>query len=210
MTPNSRSSQIMRSVKTHNPLPTYIEAKKVVSEELAEKLISLVNERGSHSDWALNPRCLEYQIANPFSRIQVEYDERVSECLPELYGLAESFMRHANWNFNNTIIDTITGHHGFWILRYDDKGEFTKHCDWESGPMGIRPPIVATAAVLLNEDFEGGETVLFDSRGDEAIIDSVREKFSAYVWDGFTQHEVKRVTKGSRYALVIHYTGMTK
>ena len=59
----------MESVKTHNPEPTYITAKNVVSEELASKLIDLVDERGKRSEWSYNPDCTEYQIANPFSKI---------------------------------------------------------------------------------------------------------------------------------------------
>ena len=198
----------MESVKTHNPEPTYITAKNVVSEELASKLIDLVDERGKRSEWSYNPDCTEYQIANPFSKIRSSNDDQVIDVLPDLFGLGESFLRHINWNFNNTVSDIATGHHGFWILRYDEGGGFDAHCDWDSGPNGIRPPIVATAAVLLNEGFRGGEMVLYDSKGESSIIE--QQKASALVWDGFTQHRVATVTEGVRYALVIHYTGTIK
>ena len=198
----------MESVKTHNPEPTYITAKNVVSEELASKLIDLVDERGKRSEWSYNPDCTEYQIANPFSKIRSSNDDQVIDVLPDLFGLGESFLRHINWNFNNTVSDIATGHHGFWILRYDEGGGFDAHCDWDSGPNGIRPPIVATAAVLLNEGFRGGEMVLYDSKGESSIIE--QQRGSGLVWDGFTQHMVATVTEGVRYALVIHYTGTIK
>jgi hypothetical protein len=198
----------MESVKTHNPEPTYITAKNVVSEELASKLIDLVDERGKRSEWSYNPDCVEYQIANPFSKIRSPNDEQVIDVLPDLFGLGESFLRHINWGFNNTVCDIATGHHGFWILKYDVNGCFDSHCDWDSGPNGIRPPIVATAAVLLNESFRGGEMVLYDSKGHGSIIK--QQRASALVWDGFTQHRVATVTEGTRYALVIHYTGTIK
>ena len=198
----------MESVKTNNPEPTYISATNVVSEELAEKLIELVDERGKRSEWSYNPVCMEYQIANPFSKIRAPTDDKVVDVLPDLFGLGESFLRHINWNFNNNVCDIATGHHGFWILKYDEGGEFESHCDWDSGPNGIRPPIVATAGVLLNEGFRGGEMVLFDSKGNPTIID--QQRASAVVWDGFTQHRVATVTEGVRYALVIHYTGTIK
>ena len=92
----------MESVKTHNPEPTYITAKNVVSEELASKLIDLVDERGKRSEWSYNPDCTEYQIANPFSKIRSSNDDQVIDVLPDLFGLGESFLRHINWNFNNT------------------------------------------------------------------------------------------------------------
>jgi len=198
----------MESVKTHNSDATYITANKVISDELADKLIALVDERGKRSEWSYNPECLEYQIANPFSKFRTPNDEQVSEVLPDLFGIGESFLRHANWNFKNNACDIVTGHHGFWILKYEEGGYFYPHCDWDSGPNGIRPPIVATACLLLNDDFRGGETILFDSTGNPTIIE--RERGSAVSWDGFTQHKIAPVTEGTRYALVIHYTGTVK
>jgi len=67
---------------------------------------------------------------------------------------------------------------------------------------------VATASVLLNEGFRGGEMVLYDSKGNGSIIEQHRG--SGLVWDGFTQHRVATITEGTRYALVIHYTGTIK
>ena len=198
----------MESVKTNNPEPTYISATNVVSEELAKKLIELVDERGKRSEWSYNPDCTEFQIANPFSKFRSSNDAEIIGVLPELFGLGESFLRHINWSFSNNVCDIATGHHGFWILKYDEGGEFEAHCDWDSGPNGIRPPIVATAGVLLNEGFRGGEMVLFDSKGNPTIID--QQRGSAVVWDGFTQHRVATITEGVRYALVIHYTGTIK
>tara|TARA_R110001583_G_scaffold83769_1_gene220982 strand:+ start:1175 stop:1771 length:597 start_codon:yes stop_codon:yes gene_type:complete len=198
----------MESVKTNNPEPTYISATNVVSEELAKKLIELVDERGKRSEWSYNPDCTEFQIANPFSKFRSSNDAEIIDVLPELFGLGESFLRHINWSFSNNVCDIATGHHGFWILKYDEGGEFEAHCDWDSGPNGIRPPIVATAGVLLNEGFRGGEMVLFDSKGNPTIID--QQRGSAVVWDGFTQHRVATITEGVRYALVIHYTGTIK
>ena len=201
-------SLTMQSVKVNNPEPTYISAKSVITPECAKTLMKLVDERGRRSEWSYNPWCLEFQVANPFSKIRTENDATIISVLPDLFSVAESFMRHINWNFQNTICEIATGHHGFWILRYDEGGSFDLHCDWDSGPDGIRPPIVATAAILLNDDFEGGETVFIDSTGTPSIIQ--QEPLSALIWDGFTNHKINTVTSGTRYALVIHYTGTIK
>jgi hypothetical protein len=198
----------MESVKTVNPEPTYITADNVISEELSAKLIDLVDERGKRSEWSYNPDCMEYQIANPFSKVRGSNDEKIIDVLPDLFSVGESFLRHINFSFCNTVCDIATGHHGFWILKYDANGGFDSHSDWDSGPNGIRPPIVATAAVLLNEGFRGGEMVLYDSKGNGSIIEQHRG--SGLVWDGFTQHRVATITEGTRYALVIHYTGTIK
>jgi len=198
----------MRSVKPTNLEPPYISALEAVSEETASTLVSLVDERGKRSEWAYNPDCTELQIANPFSRFSVKNDEKIISILPDLFGLSESCMRHMNRYFQNNVCDIITGHHGFWVLKYEAGGQFSLHCDWDSGPNGIRPPIVATACVLLNDDFKGGETLLLTSNAEQTIVP--REKLSILMWDGFTQHKIATVTEGTRYALIIHYTGTIK
>jgi len=200
----------MESVKTLNPLPTLIKGKKAISEQVATSLMSLVDERGKTSEWYSNPKCLEYQLANPFALVRGDNDSRIISVLPDLFNLAESIMRHINWGFKNSAFDIATGYHGFWILKYLENGQFEQHCDWDSGPNGIRPPIVATASILLNNEFEGGEIIIYDANGDEAIRDDLKEKYAVTVWDGHTQHKVLPVTKGTRYALIIHYTGISK
>jgi len=198
----------MESVKAHNLEPSYITATDAVSSSLTQALIELVDERGKRSEWSYNPDCLEFQIANPFAKVRQPHDEKVSACLAELFGLGESCLRHLNRCFGNNVCDIVTGHHGFWVLRYDQGGSFDMHCDWDSGPNGIRPPIVATACVLLNDDFSGGETLLFNGVEAQTIIK--RSKGDIILWDGFTQHKVAPITEGTRYALVIHYTGTIK
>ena len=198
----------MESVKVNNPEPTYITADKALSESVCSDLISLVDDFGKKSSWSYNPDCTELQLSNPFVKESIISDERVTRCLPELYRLSESCMRMGNLSFGNNACEAITGHHGFWILRYDEGGEFALHCDWDSGPHGIRPPVVATAAVLLNQDFRGGETIIMVSTGSQSLLE--RSQGSLLMWDGFTEHKIARVTSGSRYALVIHYTGIVK
>ena len=40
--------------------------------------MKLVDERGKRSEWSYNPWCLEFQIANPFSKVRTENDEAMS------------------------------------------------------------------------------------------------------------------------------------
>ena len=194
----------MENLVNHNPLPSYLTAASALTPEVAQTLCELVDERGVKSAWSYNPDCIEFQIANPFSRSQKKNDDTVISILPDLFSLAESCMRHMNREFTDNVCETITGYHGFWILKYTEGGGFDWHCDWDSGPNGIRPPIVSTACVLLNEDFTGGETLL----PDVGIVD--REKLGVIMWDGFTQHSVAPLTGGTRYALVMHYTETIK
>ena len=198
----------MESVNYNNLEPTYVTAENVISQEMADTLISLVDERGKRSEWSYNPDCLEYQIANPFSKIREPSDKRISELLPELFTLGESFLRTFNTAFQNTICDIVTGYHGFWVLKYLQNGQFEKHCDWDSSYKGIAPPIVGTVCIPLNDNYTGGETQIYNNRGVPTIVS--RNKLSALAWDGWTQHRIAPITQGERYVLVLHYTGTAK
>ena len=127
----------MENLVNHNSKPHYLTAKNAISSEVAKTLCELVDERGVQSAWSYNPDCIEFQIANPFSKVQRKNDEKIVSVLPDLFALSESCMRHMNREFKNTVCETITGYHGFWILKYIEGGGFDWHCDWDSGPNGV-------------------------------------------------------------------------
>jgi hypothetical protein len=194
-------------VKLVNSKPTYLTVENIISDSLSSKLIELVNERGKESEWSYNPNCLEYQISNPYSRFPIENDEKTSDVFLELFAIGEFLLRKINANFNNSGFDDVTGHHGFWILKYRENGGFDIHCD-TADEGGIQPPVLATASILLNDEFEGGSIGLVDSRG--IPFKANQEINSAIVWDGITNHTVTALTKGFRYVLIIHYVGKLK
>jgi len=198
----------MNDLQNHNLEPSFITAQNAINPEVAKLLMGLVDEEGKISSWNKNPYCKEVQIANPFSKDHSNYPKIQAKVIPSLYMLSESCMRHMNWAFGNTAFDIITGHHGFWVMRYDEGGEFAPHTDWNSTPAGIRPPIIATTITLLNDNFVGGETIFFSGDGSSTIIE--REKYSILMMDGFTKHKVTPVLKGQRYALITHYVGNMK
>mgnify|MGYP003652324495 FL=1 len=45
----------MEDVNYHNIEATYVTAENVISQELADVLSELVDERGKRSDWSYNP-----------------------------------------------------------------------------------------------------------------------------------------------------------
>jgi len=200
----------MESVRTHNPEPTFISAKNAIALDVAKILMDLVDEKGTKSTWYSNPMCLEYQIANPFVKEKHDSDPRIRQVLPDLFFLAEDCMRHINWSFRNSAFNLITGYHGFWVLKYTQGSEFKVHHDFSSGETGIRPYVAATASVLLNDNYSGGELSLYDSNDSKYPLINCKDKLSLNIWDGFTRHEVTPITEGTRYSLVIHYTGTIK
>tara|TARA_R110000796_G_scaffold103174_1_gene212311 strand:- start:440 stop:1036 length:597 start_codon:yes stop_codon:yes gene_type:complete len=198
----------MQNVKQHNVDPSYVTVDSVITDDLAKTLMDLVDTRGKKSTWSYNPDCIEYQIANPFSKVRGVHDKTIETILSDLFFVGESFLRTMNSSFQNTIKEVATGYHGFWVLKYLEQGQFQRHCDWDASYKGISPPVVGTAAILLNDDFTGGEFLISDNLGNEKIVES--KKLSAIIWDGWTQHRVAPVTQGERYALVMHYTGNIK
>lgn len=196
--------------KIHNYSPTYLKANNIITKEVADTLIALVNERGKNTEWSYNPNCLEYQIANPFSPKRNIDDEKIVPILSSLFGIADIGLRHINWGLKNSAFELVTGHHGFWVLRYELGGTFEAHCDQGSDHGSINPTVMATMSILLNDDFEGGDLILYNSNGDPAYVDSEKQKYSATIWDGLTYHKATPVTKGYRYVLIIHYVGNPK
>jgi len=187
-----------------NREPRYISATNAVEPSMATKLMNLVDTRGSASEWDQNPHTLEYQIANPFSKNERNVDAQDLEVLPELFQLAQSFLRQFNRDLNNTVCETVTGYHGFWIMKYSEGAEFSSHTDWGTDPEAITPPVVASLSVKLNEDYEGGELSYFNGR-ERYVVDL--PLYGCVGHDGFTMHEVSKIEKGARYTLIIHYTG---
>lgn len=84
------------------------------------------------------------------------------------------------------------------ILSYGINDGFDKHIDYnpDNGP-DVR---IYTLGVLLNDEFEGGEFIFYD----ETEIQLKKEIGNCYIFDTKTQHEVKKITNGKRYALIIH------
>ena len=191
------------SFKVHNKEPWYLTAENAVTPEEASKLISLVDERGTASEWDDNPFTTEYQLANPFSKTERNVDDRDMEILPTLFQLAHSFMGHLNRSMKNTVCEMITGYHGFWIMKYDEGAEFSQHSDWGSGEGSIQPPVMATMGIKLNSDYEGGDFYIGNNKLDTP-------EYGLTIHDGFTMHNVTPITKGSRYKLVTHFVGALK
>ena len=90
-------------------------------------------------------------------------------------------------------------------MEYEEGGQFEDHVDYSLDDDKYSTAALATLCISLSdpEDYEGGELVL---SGKELP----QEFLGAYVWDGWTYHRVQPVTKGKRYVLVVHFTGLVK
>jgi len=101
----------------------------------------------------------------------------------------------------------------FRVYRFDEGHKFARHYDgFEYGSNVYATPTASkstkkkipvpglTLLVYLNEDFEGGKTVFFNSKGKEAL--SVKPTAgTALIYTHTILHEGSEVTKGRKYEL---------
>lgn len=93
----------------------------------------------------------------------------------------------------------FSGWHGFSnikFIKYDEDSEMVNHCDHiQHGAAGI--PILSVIGVL-NNDYQGGEFVLFDDHTVELTAGDVIIFPSVFLYP----HRVNKIIKGSRYSFV--------
>jgi len=194
----------------YNCAPTYLTASNLISPDSAKFLMDLVDSKGTNSEWTNNPSTLEYQLANKYKDNNGIDNPYYKDILFELNIIASIGFRHLSDTFANSAFSSILSHHGFWIMKYTESASFEPHCDFSSTEGGISPSVLGTLAILLNDDFTGGDLILYDSMGKVAYHQSSKTKYQGIIWDGFTMHQVSTIDAGSRYSLVIHYIGETK
>jgi hypothetical protein len=193
----------------HNPIPQYAIIDDFISDELAQRLISIVDRDGVESDYSGNTNTLEkrlaYQGINQNKGIVVGDSDSQEELrtIAELHRLVYPLQGYLPQIFKNTAMEFITGHNGFWIMKYNVGGEFEEHVDWSVEDSSASTPAVATLCVALNDDYEGG--------GSEVSGEKIATPlYGGAVWDGWTFHRALPVTEGSRYVLCIHFMGVLK
>lgn len=195
---NSGNSVKGFEVSVFNPEPQYVILENCISEEFAEKLMFLVDEHGVPAEYGGNPNTLEYRV-----NMDAAGNSEEARILSALHKLFYPFQSIIPQLFRNTAMDFITGNAGFWIMRYDEGGEFTTHVDWSMDGDKYATQAVATLCLRLNSDFEGGEREIGGKPVDIPLYGGV-------IHDGWTFHKVNKVTSGSRYVILTHYTGVLK
>lgn len=83
------------------------------------------------------------------------------------------------------------------ILCYGINDGFSKHIDYN--PMGDESRVY-TLGLLLNTDYEGGNLIIYDKEK----ITLYKKEGNLYLFDTTVPHEVEKITRGIRYALIIH------
>jgi PKHD-type hydroxylase len=125
----------------------------------------------------------------------------------------EGANKMAGWNFD------IRGAESIQLAKYETGAFYNWHRDGGSDSLSaynkpdndfldgrIRK---LSMAILLNDDYEGGK-LQFCSYGNEGFNISTPEFYKAgsiIVFPSFMDHRVSKVTKGTRYSLVVWFVG---
>lgn len=126
-----------------------------------------------------------------------------------IYEIVWPFMKMANkqaeWDFE------ITGAESYQITKSEVGDFYLPHNDslgtkgttyiWPDNPVIHNKTRKMSMSFLLNDDFEGGDLVIHHA------AEKKLEKGEMIFFPSFLTHEVKPVTKGTRYSLVVWFLG---
>lgn len=193
-------------IAVENPAPTIIRLFDLVSPEFAQELMDLVDERGKSSEYNGNPNTKELRLG---AYMQTGFmgagvaDPKEMQAVSALQSIVQPLIPIIESSYQNTILERVTGHRGFWIMRYEEGGGFTEHVDWSLDQDDNSTPAVATLCINLNDAYEGGQKYIAGQP-----IDC--PKFGGEVHDGWTYHKVDPIAKGARYLVCTHFLGTLK
>jgi len=194
------------NISVYNPAPTYIIIDDIITPELAQHMMDVVDVLGTDSNYTGNRNTLERRLQPYMHRgfiAGTAEDRKEVEIIAELSRITSSLTSYIADVFKNSALDTITGHRGFWLMKYGPGGEFEEHVDWSTDDDKQSTPAVATLCIKLNDEYTGGTTLINGSPIDVP-------QYGGAIWDGWTYHTAEPVEEGDRYVCVIHFLGTLK
>lgn len=194
-------------IQVRNPEPMHIVINDMLDPGFAEELIDVLKLYGTDVTYSGCEGCKELRLDYYGKKAPVavghfasKEEINVTAALHRaIYPLQDLISR----TFTNTACDFITGHNGFWLMEYKVGAHFNEHIDYSTDEDGYSTKAVYTLCISLNDDYEGGELFISGTEMNPPV-------YGGLIWDGWTNHEVKKVTKGERYVLVIHFLGQLK
>ena len=133
-----------------------------------------------------------------------------------LYDVIWPYMLEANeeagWKYN------IQNAEAMQITKYEKGGFYGFHTDGRGDYLSVynnpdTPEIDGyvrklSMSIPLNKDFEGGEFQFANYSNEKCTVETVEISMgSIIVFPSFLEHRVEPVTKGTRYSIVIWFTG---
>ena len=85
---------------------------------------------------------------------------------------------------------------GYWLCKYPEGGYLSKHADIDADAGSV------TISYNINDDYDGGELCFWDEHNVEKHANSMHVSPSNHLF----MHEVKPVTKGTRYSVITWFS----
>jgi len=181
-------------------LESYIlKINKFLSNDLCKKILFELKK----SDWKqhlfYNQQTNEYKPVSGEQELETAYDEKMKYndiLMEKIWKAIETYMCKINFHWYSS----WNGYTSLKYNKYSKNKKMAEHCDhihdiFPGNPRGI--PILSIVG-LLNDNYEGGEFVMFKNKkinlktGDLIIFPSI------FLYP----HKVTEVTKGTRYSYV--------
>ena len=176
-----------------------------ISVEDCNSIISLAKER----------KFIDSNILNPdgANGVRVDKDTRIGKHnfnnQQWVYDLIWPYMEEANkeaeWNFE------ISSAESYQVAKYEVGDHYKTHMDSigthstrylaKDNPNLHNKTRKMSMSLILNDDYEGGDLILYGAG-------KVKQEIGSMVFfPSFLLHEVRPVTKGTRYSLVVWFLG---
>jgi PKHD-type hydroxylase len=127
-----------------------------------------------------------------------------------LFDLVFDYMRSANeqagWNFEVDAAETmqIGKYSKGCFYDYHQDGDGVTTYDTPENNLLNNKTRKLSMSILLNENYEGGD---FKFYNDKETVLKEKSKGSVLVFPSYMQHCVEKITKGTRYSLVVWFLG---
>ena len=92
--------------------------------------------------------------------------------------------------------DIYDKYSGYWLCKYPEGGYLSKHADIDADAGSV------TISYNINDDYDGGELCFWDEHNVEKHANSMHVSPSNHLF----MHEVKPVTKGTRYSVITWFS----
>jgi predicted 2-oxoglutarate/Fe(II)-dependent dioxygenase YbiX len=156
---------------------------------------AILNEYSDECDWedaqvgfgtvdkeVRNCKCVDLSSPNSIPRQQIEY--AVSDVFTDIISTVQS-------DHSTLYISQDTGYD---LLRYDVGDYYRQHVDhFEEHARSV------SCSICLNDEYDGGEFAFFDS---EVLYKLNKGDVLVFPSNHLFPHEIKPVTKGTRYSIV--------
>jgi PKHD-type hydroxylase len=193
---------------------TWAYAHNVFSKEECEKIIEIGTQsknctklhRALTGGLSLDILKKDEKVKKELSKVRRSYTSWIHSSAPENHWIFQKIadliiqMNKQFWQFDLVEIQSLQ----FTCYDSEEKGKYEKHIDQMLNSAGFPRKLSLSIQLSDENDYKGGDLIIHDSNEPTKTF---KNQGTAIFFPSYVLHEVKPVTKGIRYSLVIWVTG---